>query len=228
VATQIQFRRGTASQWTTSNPLLAQGEPGLETDTLKWKVGNGTQNWAALPYTLGATAPISYGTTLPGSPTDGQEAILVDSTTNPSYQWRFRWNAGSSSAYKWEYTGGAPVSYVNNTDYTSTTTGAWIDLDGFGFSPPRSGDYLFSGLVTSWHTAANGYFQWGFALTGGTPLYSAGGTAPVSTAIVTVPYEQRINGLAAGSGLVMRYLLQSTGTGHWVNRALTVIPVRVS
>ena len=40
---------------------------------------------------------IAYGTSLPTAPTDGQEAVLVDNTTNPSYQWRFRYNAGSSS-----------------------------------------------------------------------------------------------------------------------------------
>ena len=51
---------------------------------------------AQIPLTV-----VCYGTTLPASPVDGQEAILVDSVTNPTYQWRFRYNAGSTSAYKW-------------------------------------------------------------------------------------------------------------------------------
>ena len=51
----------------------------------------------------------SYNTSLPTSPVDGQEAILVDSVTNPTYIWHFRYNAGSTSAYKWEFIGGAPA-----------------------------------------------------------------------------------------------------------------------
>ena len=48
--TTIQLRRGTAAQWTTANPTLAQGEVGLETDTGKLKIGNGSTVWTALGY----------------------------------------------------------------------------------------------------------------------------------------------------------------------------------
>ena len=50
MAVQIQFRRGTAAEWTASNPVLAQGEMGLETDTNQFKIGNGLNNWSALSY----------------------------------------------------------------------------------------------------------------------------------------------------------------------------------
>ena len=46
----IKVRRGTAAQWTSSNPVLAAGEPGHELDTGKLKVGNGTSTWSELPY----------------------------------------------------------------------------------------------------------------------------------------------------------------------------------
>lgn len=46
----IQIKRGTAAQWTDANPILAEGEPGVETDTGLLKVGTGLDNWAALPY----------------------------------------------------------------------------------------------------------------------------------------------------------------------------------
>ena len=39
---QFQFRRGTASQWTSANPVLAAGEMGIETDTDKFKIGDGS------------------------------------------------------------------------------------------------------------------------------------------------------------------------------------------
>ena len=54
---QFQLRRGTAAQWTADNTLLAEGEFGLETDTLLVKLGDGVRGWNALPYYLGQTGP---------------------------------------------------------------------------------------------------------------------------------------------------------------------------
>ena len=48
--TKIQLRRGTANQWTTANPTLASGEFGVETDTAKVKLGDGTTAWTSLSY----------------------------------------------------------------------------------------------------------------------------------------------------------------------------------
>ena len=53
--TRIQLKHGLAAKWTERNPVLLAGEVGIETDTLKMKVGNGTSNWKALGY-LGADA----------------------------------------------------------------------------------------------------------------------------------------------------------------------------
>ncbi len=53
MAIQIQFRRGTAAEWTSANPILAEGEMGNETDTGKFKVGDGVRTWTALPYSSG-------------------------------------------------------------------------------------------------------------------------------------------------------------------------------
>ena len=50
MAIQIQFRRGTASEWTSANPTLAVGEMGLETDTDQFKIGDGTTAWTSLGY----------------------------------------------------------------------------------------------------------------------------------------------------------------------------------
>ena len=51
----MQQRRGTAAQWTAANPVLAAGEIGFETDTNKFKMGNGTSAWASLAYFANAT-----------------------------------------------------------------------------------------------------------------------------------------------------------------------------
>jgi hypothetical protein len=50
MATRMQQRRGTAAQWTAANPVLAAGEIGFETDTSKFKMGNGSSAWSALTY----------------------------------------------------------------------------------------------------------------------------------------------------------------------------------
>jgi microcystin-dependent protein len=47
---QIQLRRDVASDWAAINPILASGEPGVETDTGKLKIGNGVAAWNSLPY----------------------------------------------------------------------------------------------------------------------------------------------------------------------------------
>lgn len=47
---QIQLRRGTASAWTAANPYLAEGEMGVETDSGKFKIGDGVRRWSALDY----------------------------------------------------------------------------------------------------------------------------------------------------------------------------------
>jgi hypothetical protein len=57
--TRIQFRRDTAASWTANNPVLTSGEIGLEVDTLKFKLGDGSTSWNGLAYvqTIGPTGP---------------------------------------------------------------------------------------------------------------------------------------------------------------------------
>ena len=50
----MQQRRGTAAQWTAANPVLGAGEIGFETDTNKFKVGNGSTAYTSLTYFVDA------------------------------------------------------------------------------------------------------------------------------------------------------------------------------
>jgi hypothetical protein len=50
MATRMQQRRGTASQWTSADPILAAGEIGFESDTSQFKIGDGVNHWADLSY----------------------------------------------------------------------------------------------------------------------------------------------------------------------------------
>ena len=48
--TKIQLRNGTVAEWTAKNPVLLKGEMGIETDTHKIKVGDGSTQWSELAY----------------------------------------------------------------------------------------------------------------------------------------------------------------------------------
>jgi len=64
MAVQIQFRRGTASEWTTADPTLAAGELAIETDTDFYKIGDGSTAWTSLGYSSlpSGTAPLASPT----------------------------------------------------------------------------------------------------------------------------------------------------------------------
>jgi hypothetical protein len=48
MAYKIQIRRDTATNWTSVNPTLGQGELGYETTTGKLNVGDGVKTWTQL------------------------------------------------------------------------------------------------------------------------------------------------------------------------------------
>lgn len=50
MSSRIQARRDTASRWASINPILMEGEFGLESDTRKAKMGDGVHTWNDLPY----------------------------------------------------------------------------------------------------------------------------------------------------------------------------------
>lgn len=57
MTTRIQLRRGTATQWYDANPTLYAAEVGVELDTGKIKIGDGTTDWRHLDYYEGAQGP---------------------------------------------------------------------------------------------------------------------------------------------------------------------------
>jgi hypothetical protein len=84
MATRMQQRRGTASQWISTNagagPVLNAGEIGWESDTNRFKIGDGVNNWANLDYfadTNSTTVP-TFGTSIvfEGATADSYETTL--------------------------------------------------------------------------------------------------------------------------------------------------------
>lgn len=105
VQTQIQTRRGTAASWTSTNPTLAAGEFGYETDTGKFKIGNGSTAWASLAYTAASTA-VTY---------------LFNATSGQT-----TFSGADANGLTLAYTVGAEQVYLNGvlqvrgSDYTAT------------------------------------------------------------------------------------------------------------
>jgi hypothetical protein len=65
MTSRLQNRRDTAANWTSNNPTLAAGEIGLETDTAKYKMGDGATAWNTLAYAYTAGAAGATGPTGP-------------------------------------------------------------------------------------------------------------------------------------------------------------------
>jgi hypothetical protein len=92
MAVQIQLRRDIASDWTSNNPTLAEGEMGVETDTNKYKIGDGSTAWTSLGYSSlpsgvlqlsgGAmTGAITTNSTFDGVDIATRDAVLTSTTT---------------------------------------------------------------------------------------------------------------------------------------------------
>ena len=47
---RIQMRRGLKSEWESADPILSDGEIGVERDTGDFKIGNGVKSWSELDY----------------------------------------------------------------------------------------------------------------------------------------------------------------------------------
>jgi len=75
-----QFRRGSSLEWSSSNPVLAAGEIGIELNTRRFKIGNGSTTWNSLSY-----AGIPGGTGANGTGTDTAGSIQYSrQSTAPS------------------------------------------------------------------------------------------------------------------------------------------------
>lgn len=58
IVTRIQNKYDLATEWTTNNPILLVGEIGFESDTGKFKIGDGKKNWNDLPYAASTPAEV--------------------------------------------------------------------------------------------------------------------------------------------------------------------------
>lgn len=88
---KIQLRHDTAANWTSVNPVLLEGEVGIETDTKKFKVGDGVTNWTSLAYGNADTEAIEqleqdYGSLVDKVDNLEDNAITLDKINTPLEQ----------------------------------------------------------------------------------------------------------------------------------------------
>lgn len=175
--TQFQLRNGTAANWTSSNPILLEGEVGFESDTRKLKLGNGVSAWNDLLYVQGYDNPTF--TTLA---TTGIATLphIHGALAGPIYI-HCRNGTGSTLAK------GTPVYITGNVGSTATVIVAAADASDLTKMPAigildvaltagSDGHVVIAGEITSMDT--NGYAI-------NSPLYVANGggfttTAPVN------------------------------------------------
>lgn len=90
MTTRIKLRRDTSANWAANNPILALGEPGLDTTVNKVKYGDGVTRWNSLSYSAGEGGTGTYvlvtatNSTLGGVKIGSGIAITADGTISVS------------------------------------------------------------------------------------------------------------------------------------------------
>lgn len=170
-------------------------------------------------------------TALPGSPADGQEVVYVADAAN-GVLWHLRHNAGSASAYKWEFVGGAAL-FAEVPGYGSTTVTTYVDLGGPAITLPLGGDYDIE--IGAWfqQSLAANVGHWMSYQIGATAANDADGIhvdqwdATQPRVFPHASRPRRKTALAAVA-LAARYRAGSGGiTVGWTSRWMRAIPVRV-
>lgn len=88
MADTIKLRRGTAAQWATANPVLADGEPGYDETNDQIRIGNGVAPWSGLgPLDASAMSGSAILSALAGSDGAGSglDADLLDGQQGSAY-----------------------------------------------------------------------------------------------------------------------------------------------
>lgn len=132
MAVRIQFRRDSSANWTLNNPILSEGEVGLELDTGRLKFGNGVDGWNTRPYS---------------NETFSGPAVISSSGTQATFRVI---QTGSGNAFE-AYDSADPDStpfVINNVGNVGIGTASPIALLDV------SGNSRFSGQITS--TVLNG------------------------------------------------------------------------
>lgn len=153
MATIIQLRRDSAANWTSVDPTLAEGEMGIETDTLRLKIGNGVDEWTALPYytTPGGVTSVAMsvptGLEVTGSPITSTGTFAITFATGYSIPTTAK-QADWDSAFGWG--NHASAGYLDSADIGVSVLAYDSDLASFllSFTLPTVDGTAGQALVT--------------------------------------------------------------------------------
>jgi hypothetical protein len=165
------MRGDSAANWTSANPVLAEREMGLETDTNKFKVGDGSLAWTALSYyNYADTVTLTGGTGI--SITNDYEISFTGGTIPTTYPYDL--TVAASDETTAITTGTAKLTFISPAAFTLTgvtasltTTGSTssvIDVNYNGstvFASPitlASGEYYGTTATTTSAIARYGKF----------------------------------------------------------------------
>lgn len=115
MATIIQLRRDTAANWSSVDPVLDNGEIGIETDTRKMKIGNGSTVWTNLQYAKPHIGELSVN--------DLQDVVITS----------------ASNGQVLKYNG---TNWVNAADSTGTTISSIDDINDVAITSVSEGQVL--------------------------------------------------------------------------------------
>ena len=89
---QFQFRRQATEVWASANPILAAGEPGVDTTAGRMKVGDGVTHWLALGWSTMSASEVQRAVAAAdaieqaGTPTDAVIATQIGTPTSATRQ----------------------------------------------------------------------------------------------------------------------------------------------
>lgn len=164
---------------------------------------------------------------LPLAPVDGQEVYFVADAVL-GIIWHLKYRAASPSAFKWEVLGTPPPLSAAGagTETTSSTVNTAAGFTAAAVTIPLAGDYEVTVQAYERNNTAGGAAIVAAVATPGAQLVEARVDSSTASNGVNAFGSARAAALAAAAVVNLQYRV-SVGIGTWINRRLTVTPVRV-
>ena len=235
---RIQLKRATASAWAAANTVLFAGEIGLETDTNKFKIGNGSTAFNSLPY---------FNGNLVGSNLNDLADVTITSAADGDF---LRWNGtawindavnlstDTIGSYVESLVAGTGVTLTNNSGEAATPTVAIGQAVGTSSSvtfanvtAPLTGNAsTASALQTARTISLSGDVSGSVSFNGSSNVDITATVQPNSVALGTDTTGNYMAGVTAGTGIQVSHtpgegsdatisIGQDVGTGQSVTFA---------
>jgi hypothetical protein len=238
MATRMQQRRGTAAQWTSSNngdgPILNAGEIGWESDTNKFKIGDGVNYWADLVYfadvedivgaslsgyvetsDIGAVSGVagldsSKNVIVPGT------SVIIEGSTDNTYETTLTVVDPTADRTITFPDADGTVLLSASPTITGTLTAADVTI---------SGNLVVNGTTTTVNSSTLSVDDKNIAL-GSIVNAVVSSTGTVGTVSGTGPYTSTITNMVTTTGLVPGAVITATaGTGDFGSGTVQVVTI---